>query len=75
MKAKELDRMFDAGEDISHLVDWKSGRRPALEPQQVSVDFPVWMVQQLDREARKRRVTRDALIKLWLSDKLEAVKK
>jgi hypothetical protein len=30
------------------------------------------MVARLDREARKRGVSRQALIKLWLADKLEA---
>jgi hypothetical protein len=32
-------------------------------------------VESLDREARKRGVTRQSLIKLWLADKLETVAK
>ena len=50
MKASEFDRMFDDGEDISHLIDWKAGRRPGLEAKRVNVDFPNWMVEKLDRE-------------------------
>lgn len=73
MKASEFDRMFDDGEDISHLIDWKSGRRPGLEARRVNVDFPNWMVEALDKEARKRGVTRQSLIKLWLADKLESM--
>jgi hypothetical protein len=73
MKASEFDRMFDDGEDISHLIDWKNGRRPGLEARRVNVDFPNWMVEALDREARKRGVTRQSLIKLWLADKLESM--
>ncbi|HEX4293254.1 MAG TPA: hypothetical protein VHZ29_03905 [Rhizomicrobium sp.] len=65
--------MFDDGEDISHLIDWKNGRRPGLEARRVNVDFPNWMVEALDREARKRGVTRQSLIKLWLADKLESM--
>jgi hypothetical protein len=34
------------------------------------VDFPAWMVDSLDREARRLGVTRQSLIKLWLADKL-----
>ena len=71
MKAEEFDKMFDDGEDISHLVDWKSGRRPALEPRPVELECPDWMVRALDREARRIGVTRDALIKLWLAEKLD----
>lgn len=73
MKASEFDRMFDDGEDISHLIDWKNGRRPGLEARRVNVDFPNWMVEALDKEARKRGVTRQSLIKLWLADKLESM--
>ena len=75
MKASEFDRMFDEGEDILHLVDWKNVRRPGLEAKRVNVDFPHWMVEALDKEARKRGVTRQSLIKLWLADKLETVAK
>lgn len=71
MKASEFDRMFDEGEDVSHLVDWKSARRPGLEAKRVNVDFPDWMVRSLDREARRVGVTRQALIKLWLAERLE----
>lgn len=69
--AEEFDAMFDNGEDISHLVDWSSAQRPGMKSRRVNVDFPAWMVQQLDRESQKRGVTRQALIKMWLADRLE----
>lgn len=75
MKAREFDKMFDDGQDVSHLLDWKNARRPGLDAKRVNVDFPQWMVESLDREARKRGVTRQSLIKLWLADKLETVTK
>jgi hypothetical protein len=71
MKASEFDRMFDDGEDVMHLVDLSSGRRPNLEAKRVNVDFPDWMVRSLDREARRIGVTRQSLIKLWLAERLE----
>lgn len=70
ISVEEFDRMFDDGEDISAYVDWSSARRPGLEPKRVNVDFPTWMVNGLDREARRLGVTRQALIKMWIAEKL-----
>jgi hypothetical protein len=75
MKASEFDRRFDEGEDVSAAVDWSKARRLNTEAKRVNVDFPVWMVESLDREARKLGVTRQSLIKLWLADKLERISK
>jgi hypothetical protein len=69
---EEFDAAFDRGEDISQYVDWANARRPGLEPKRVNVDFPDWMVRSLDKQAKKRGVTRQALIKMWLADRLEA---
>jgi hypothetical protein len=69
--AEELDRRFDAGEDIGDYLDWSSARRPGQEIKRVNVDFPQWMIARLDAEARRRGVTRQALIKMWLSDRLD----
>ena len=75
ISAAEFDKKFDDGEDISEYIDWSKARRPGLEAKRVNVDFPNWMVVSLDREAKKRGVTRQSLIKLWLADKLESVAK
>jgi hypothetical protein len=69
---KTFDEAFDDGEDIVGRLDLSSAIRPNLTLKRVNVDFPAWMVARLDREARKRGVSRQALIKLWLADKLEA---
>ena len=71
MKAEEFDKLFDDGEDITHLLDLSSARRPNLEQKRVNVDFPIWMVNQLDREARRVGVTRQSIIKMWLAERLE----
>jgi hypothetical protein len=54
------------------LITWicPKARRISKEPKRVNVDFPGWMVDSLDREARRTGVTRQSLIKLWLADKL-----
>jgi hypothetical protein len=74
MKAKTFDRKFDAGEDVVGELDLGKARRVGTDPKRVNVDFPAWMVDSLDREARRLGVTRQSLIKLWLADRLaEAV--
>ncbi len=70
MKAEEFEKMFDDGEDITHLLDLSSARRPNLEQKRVNVDFPKWMVNQLDVEARRVGVTRQSIIKIWLAERL-----
>lgn len=71
ISAAEFDRKFDNGEDISEYIDWASASRPGLEPKRVNVDFPTWMVDGLDREARRLGITRQALIKTWIAEKLK----
>ena len=71
MKAKEFDERFDAGEDMSAYVDWANARRPNLEAKRVNVDFPAWIVAGLDRQAGKLGITRQALIKIWIADRLQ----
>jgi hypothetical protein len=41
-----------------------------VELKRVNVDFPVWVVEGLDRQAERLGVTRQALIKLWIAEKL-----
>lgn len=71
MKTDEFDRRFDAGEDVSEHVDWESARRINQEPRRVNVDFPTWMVAALDRESGRLGVSRQALIKVWIAERLE----
>jgi hypothetical protein len=70
MKAKTFDRKFESGEKIIDQLDLKKARRIGTDARRVNVDFPAWMVDSLDREARRLGVTRQSLIKLWLADKL-----
>ena len=73
MKARELDRKFDAGEDITGSLDLKHARRPVQEQKRVNVDFPVWMIHSLDKEAKRLGVTRQSIIKVWISERLKSV--
>jgi len=72
MKASDFDKKFDDGvEDILDDVDLAGATRPGREQRRVNVDLPVWMVNALDREARRIGVTRQSIIKVWLAERLE----
>lgn len=71
ISAAEFDRRFDEAEDIADRVDWTAGER-INAPRRVNVDFPAWMVQRLGQHATRRGVSRQALIKMWLADRLDA---
>ena len=71
MRAEEFDQKFDADEDVTGDLDLAALRRPALEQRRVNVDFPSWMIESLDREARRIGVTRQSIIKLWIAERLE----
>ena len=71
MKAEELDRRFDEGEDISKYLDFSGARRPGQEVRRVNVDFPLWMIKSLDKEARRLGVPRQSVIKVWVAERIE----
>jgi hypothetical protein len=71
MKADEFDQAFDRGEDITSSLDVAAARRPGLEQRRVNVDFPAWMIEALDREAKRLGVTRQSIIKVWIAERLE----
>jgi len=71
MKAREFDKKFDEGGDIFQHLDMSKARRPKQEQKRVNVDFPVWMIQLLDKEARRLGVPRQSIIKVWVAERLE----
>ena len=71
MKAKELDKKFDDGDDISRFLDLSRAKRPGREQRRVNVDFPAWMIERLDKEARRLGVTRQSIIRVWIADRVQ----
>ncbi len=71
MKANEIDKKFDDGQSIAEHLDLSKTRRPAQDQKRVNVDFPLWMIQGLDREAKRLGVARQSIIKIWLAERLE----
>jgi hypothetical protein len=69
---QEFDELFDQGKDITEFLDLKSAKRSNLETRRISVDFPEWMIRLLDQQALKLGVTRQSIIKFWISEKLKS---
>ncbi|MBI4828459.1 MAG: CopG family transcriptional regulator [Nitrospinae bacterium] len=67
--AKNLERRFNAGENV---LDYFKVERSI---KRVNVDMPLWVLRGLDAEASRRGVTRQSLIKTWLVDRLDALRK
>ena len=74
MKAEEFDQKFDSGEDIIEYLKLSDARRPGQEQKRVSLNCPVWMVNALDKEARRVGVPRQSLIKVLVAQHLEKTK-
>jgi len=72
MKAKDLDEKFDSGEDITEYLDLSKARRSEQEQRRVNVDFPIWMINSLDKEAKRLGVPRQSLIKMLVSEHIKS---
>ena len=73
MKAKEFDQIFDEGKDMLQDLDVSKARRPQREQKRVNVDFPLWMIHRLDKEAKRLGVPRQSIIKVWVAERLKKV--
>jgi len=71
MKAHDFDKKFEKGEDLTSDLDISKARRLNQEPKRINVDFPTWMIESLDREAKRLGVTRQSIIKIWIAEMLE----
>jgi len=71
MKAKDFDKTFDSGEKIVDSLDITKARRPGHEQRRVNVDFPAWIINELDFQAERLGVTRQSVIKMWIAERLD----
>ncbi len=72
ISAEDFDRRFDNGEDMAGFMDVKKAQAHK-QIQRINVDIPIPFLMKIDREAQRIGVARTALIKLWLSERLESV--
>jgi hypothetical protein len=71
MKAKDFDKKFDEGKSVVKHLDLSKARRPEQEQKRVNVDFSIWMIHSLDKEAKRLGVPRQSIIKIWLAERLQ----
>jgi len=71
MKAKEFDKKFDSGENITRHLKLSEAKRRGQDQKRVNVDFPIWMIHSLDKQAQRLGVPRQSVIKLWVAERLE----
>ncbi len=67
ISAKEIDKKFDDGKES--VLDHFDKDTTVVR---VLVDFPKWMLEILDKEATHLGIPRQAVIKTWLNEKIEA---
>jgi hypothetical protein len=72
IKAKDFDVNFDSGADITKHLDIAKARRVNSELKRVNIDFPVWVVERLDKEARRLGITRQSLVKMWIANNFKS---
>ena len=75
MKAKKFDADFDSNKDVTGALALTKTRRPLREQKRVNVDFPVWMIHSLDKEAKRLGVPRQSIIKIWIAERLKEISK
>ena len=71
MKAKDFDKTFDNSEDVTAFLDLAKARRVEQEQKRVNVDFPIWMIHSLDKEAKRLGIPRQSLIKVLIARHIE----
>lgn len=77
MTDAEFDEYFDNGGDVTEFIVPGSARRPNADDsaRKVNVSMPSWMVAELDRTARHLAVSRQAVINMWIAERLAAERK
>ncbi|WP_187646865.1 type II toxin-antitoxin system BrnA family antitoxin [Nitrosophilus labii] len=76
MKASQIDKKFDENkEDILEYFDTSKIKmvNKSQKVKRVNIDFPAWMIEKLDKEAQHIGVSRQAIIKMWLAEKLQSL--
>ena len=73
MKASDFDKKFDENKNIIEHLDLSDIKRPKQQQKRVNVDFPLWMIDLLDKEAKRLGVPRQSIIKVWVAERLEKI--
>jgi hypothetical protein len=75
MKAKDLEKMFDEGKDVTPHLALSKARRPGRKQRRVNVDVLSWIIESLDVQASRLGVTRQSVIRLWIAERMKEEQK
>ena len=69
---KSLDALFDEGGDMTEFIVDSETRFPGQDEtaRKISISMPEWMIGELDATARRHAVTRQAVINIWIGERL-----
>jgi predicted DNA binding CopG/RHH family protein len=70
VSAALFEQKFEAGQDIDSHLDWAKAKVVRPKTRRVKVEFPDSLLKSIDKEAARLGVTRDALIRFWLGQRL-----
>ena len=74
ISVEEFDKVFDEGKEsiLDYLeLDQAVVNQPNNEQKPLSVQFPIWMVNELDHEAERLGINRQAVIKIIVDEGLQ----
>lgn len=64
---KNFEEYFDNGGSVMPFADMKHAVKPN-SPTHLYIELPVWMVEALEQKAQDQKITKQSLIKMWLSE-------
>ena len=73
--SEEFDAKFDAGEDLDEYLDYDAITVEDPDPRDVLLSLPEWAIATADAEAKRRNVTRRAVLNTWITDKADEVRR
>ncbi|WP_165045994.1 type II toxin-antitoxin system BrnA family antitoxin [Adlercreutzia sp. ZJ138] len=72
VNSENLEELFDAGADVLEYFDTSAVTHLNCDVKRVNVDFPQWVVDELDKEATRIGVGRQAIIKSWIVERIDS---
>lgn len=69
---KRIDELFDDGADMTDFIVDSETRFPGQNDsaRKINISMPEWMIRELDKTAKHLAVTRQAVINMWIGERL-----
>jgi len=70
---KTLDELFDEGADMTQFMVEDSVKKPN-KVRKINLNMPSWMIDELDDTAAHLAISRQAVINIWIAERLQQEK-